>query len=40
MKKTLIQKDTSTQFIAALLTMARTGRQPTCPSADEWVEKL
>ena len=23
-------------FIAALFTVAKTGRQPKCPSADEW----
>ena len=28
------------QFIAALFTMAKTGRQPKCPSTDEWVKKL
>ena len=27
-------------FIAALFTIARTGRQPRCPSADEWTGKL
>ena len=35
--KTLIQKDTCTpMFIAALFTIARTWRQPKCPSAEEW----
>ena len=37
-EKTIIQKDTYTPvFIAALFIIARTWRQPRCPSADEWV---
>ena len=27
-------------FIAALFTIARTWRQPRCPSTDEWIKKL
>ena len=27
-------------FIAALLIIARTWKQPRCPSADEWIRKL
>ena len=27
-------------FIAALYTIARTLKEPRCPSADEWVRKL
>ena len=27
-------------FIAALSTIARTWKQPRCPSADEWIKKL
>ena len=27
-------------FIAALFTIARTSKQPRCPSADEWIRKL
>ena len=27
-------------FIAALFTIARTGKQPRCPSTDEWIKKL
>ena len=27
-------------FIAALFIMARTWKQPRCPSADEWIRKL
>ena len=26
-------------FIAALLTIARTWKQPRCPSTDEWIKK-
>ena len=36
-EKTIIQKDTcTTMFIAALFTIARTWKQPKCPSTDEW----
>ena len=27
-------------FIAALFIIARTWKQPRCPSADEWIRKL
>ena len=27
-------------FIAALFTIARTWKQPKCPSADEWIKKM
>ena len=27
-------------FIAALFTIARTRKQPKCPSTDEWVKKM
>ena len=27
-------------FIAALFKIARTWKQPRCPSADEWIRKL
>ena len=27
-------------FIAALLTIARTWKQPKCPSLDEWIKKM
>ena len=27
-------------FIAALFTIARTWKQPTCPSTDEWINKM
>ena len=39
--ETIIEKDTSIpMFIAALLTIARTWKQPRCPSTDEWIKKL
>ena len=39
LEKTIIQKDTCiTVFIAALFTIARTWKQPTCPSTDEWIK--
>ena len=38
--KTMVRKDTCTPtFIAALLTIARTWKQPKCPSADEWIRQ-
>ena len=40
-KKTTIQKETCTpMFTAALLTIARTWKQPRYPSADEWIKKM
>ena len=37
-EKTKIARDTRTpMFIAALFTIARTWKQPRCPSADEWI---
>ena len=39
--KTIIQKDTYTpMFIAALFTVAKTWKQPKCPSTDEWIRKM
>ena len=36
-----IERDTCTpMFIAALFIIARTWKQPRCPSADEWIRKL
>ena len=38
---TRIERDTCTpMFIAALLIIARTWKQPRCPSAGEWIRKL
>ena len=40
-KETRIERDTCTPvFIAALFTIARTWKQPRCPSADEWIRKM
>ena len=39
--KTLIRKDTRTpMFLAALFTIAKTWKQPRCPSTDEWIKKM
>ena len=40
-EETRSERDTCTQmFIAALFIIARTWKQPRCPSADEWIRKL
>ena len=40
-EKIIIQKETcTTMFIAALFTIARTWKQPKCPSTDEWIKKM
>ena len=40
-EETRIERDTCTpMFIAALFTIARTWKQPKCPSADKWIRKL
>ena len=40
-EKTIIQKDTCTpMFIAALFTIARSWKQPKCPSTDKWIKKM
>ena len=40
-EKTIIQKDACTpMFIAALLTIARTRKQPKSPSTEEWIKKM
>ena len=37
----MIQKDTCTPvFIAALFTIAKTWKQPKCPSTEEWIKKM
>ena len=39
-KETRIERDTYTpMFIAALFTIAKTWKQPECPSTDEWIKK-
>ena len=40
-EKSRIERDTCTpMFITALFTIARTWKQPRCPSANEWIRKL
>ena len=40
-EETKIERDTCTpMFIAALFTIARTWKQPRCPSTDKWIKKL
>ena len=40
-EETRRERDTCTpMFIAALFIIARTWKQPRCPSADKWVRKL
>ena len=40
-EETKIEKDACIPlFIAALFTIARTWKQPRCPSTDEWIKKL
>ena len=41
LEKTIIQKDTCIPvFTVALFTIARTWKQPQCPSTDEWIKIL
>ena len=38
---TIIQKDKCTHiFIVALFTIAKTWKQPKCPSTDDWIRKM
>ena len=40
-KKNMIWKDTRTPvFIAALLTTAKTWKQPKCPLTEDWIKKI
>ena len=40
-EKTIIHNEScTTMFTAALFTIARTWKQPKCPSMDEWIKKL
>ena len=40
-EETTTERDTCTPvFITAFFIIARTRKQPTCPSADEWIRKL
>ena len=39
-EKSIIQKEScTTMFTAALFTIARTWKQPKCPSTEEWIKK-
>ena len=41
LEKTIIRKDACTPvFTAALFTIARTWKQPKCPSTEEWIKKV
>ena len=41
LEKNIIQKDICTpMFIAVLFTIAKTWKQPNCPSRDEWIKKM
>ena len=41
LEKNMIQYDTCTlMFIAALFTIAKTGKQPKCPPRKEWIKKM
>ena len=40
-KETRIERDTCTPiFITALFTVARTWKQPRCPSPEEWIRNI
>ena len=40
-EKTIIQKESCTKmFTAALFTIARTWKQPKCPSTEEWIKTM
>lgn len=41
LEKTIIQRETCTpMFTAALLKIAKTWKQPKCPSTEDWIKKL
>ena len=40
-RQTFLKKDTCTHmFIAALFAIAKTWKQPKCPSTDDWIKKM
>ena len=39
-EETRIERDTCTPMFTALFTIARTWKQPRCPTAAEWIKKL
>ena len=41
LERNMTRKDTCTlMFIAALFTIAKTGKQPKCPPTKEWIKKM
>ena len=41
LEKAMVQKETCTaMFIAAPFTIAKTLKQPKCPSTDQWIKEL
>ena len=41
LEKTIIRKDAGTpMFVAVLFIIARTWKQPKCPSTEEWIKKM
>ena len=41
LEKTMVRKDTGTSmFTAVLFSVAKTWKQPKCPSTDEWIKKI
>ena len=40
LRKPELKETCTPMFIAALFIIARTWKQPSCPSADEWIRKL
>ena len=40
LRKPKFKKSRTTMFIAALFTIARTWKQPMCPSTDKWIKKM
>ena len=40
-EKIIVQKDTcTTTYITAVFTIAKTRKQPKCPSTGEWIKKM
>ena len=40
-EETIIWKDTCTpMFVTALFTIAKTWKQPKCPSTEEWIKRM
>ena len=39
-EKNMVRKDTCTPMFIAALTIAKTRKQPKCPSTKEWIKKM